>query len=877
MDLKAARAVLALVLCLTSLVTFLFVLSSLAPVPLPDGHALLFFAGAYKASKGIFDVSSTHPFSLLVTGVSHAFGLDLIFSMKLAVGLVSASLPVLLYMNVKFLSRNEFVGLLSAVVGPLVMVGLVWGGDYDSILGLSLFMWLNWSVSLYTKEPRTRNLLPLIAFPVLVVLDFLLASASIATLVLVSFYLVAVKKRLSVALLFSAAILVFVAMTFHSTNREWVLLASTAMFGRPSILSFNEGSWATVPLALSFLSATAGLVCLYVRKRFDELVVAFPLFVFGMCLAFVASSYAVLLVLPLSLLPLDLLRQSYSLEKQAEGGDEIVVITLQGERLLASLLSAMAVVSLLNTGYYVVTSSPVAFAESRSLEDLMGLAGWMMSNLTRPGLIATTASLGPFFEGFLGSRVLSWKEPQNAFVLDAANETCFRILSPYLLVDELEPLLTSRSPSISAYDGSRYVPLLYFADSYVMFDLRHGGKAFSESLYGSTLVGYSIDESDQFLELAMDFVSAHLNVSKTIRVSKHEPSVSVVYNATVRSAATMSAFAVPVWVAWGSGITRSVTSGSKVFLVLGSSGGQRSLEVDFKDSVAKPVITRSETGQQLVRGVFQAKNNSVVAEVDVKITSAVQNSVEATIFSIFDLPKTRDVRYFLVSNSSPALSGTLERRYEVLYVMDSFVRFSFTYDDQNYTEAPAYAKVTNETLYDGDAAEFITYQTCGLIISKNVTYANGSLTLVYHATGANRSDPMFQGLVNASLEIWVPWDRNAKLLSGNGTETLIVSDMGMFRMGFCVNVSSVKLEPHPTYKQPRIIAVFNLSDAEETIYDVTIGVWVTCDGKNLDVTHRKTTRPIMNGSDVLRLYVTSKPFEWLYSSGPYVLLEVLEG
>jgi hypothetical protein len=833
----------------------------------------MFFAGGTKILKGIMDSISVHPFSIIVGALSFTFKLEPILSMKVAASIATGLAPILLYLNSKLLANNEPVGLLTALVGAPVFLNLILTGDYQSVLGLVLFMYFVRVITLYTKKPEIKNSLPLIAISILFLVDFLLASALVAMLVVYSIYLITARKKLPLDLLALATALFFIALTLYGMNSEWLTIASMTIFKHPPLSAFSEESWRAVPLALSLLGAIAGLVYLYVEKKLDEFFIGLFLSCLGLCMVFVSTPFAIPLFLPLALFPISFLRQSYSVDRVSEEGEEITVINLEGEKLLSVLLSAITIISLLNYGYYVVASVPASYLSEQDLSDLVNIADWMMDNLTGSGLVAAPTHLGPLFEGFLGSRLMSWIEQENTLVANAMNETCFRIITQHLLVDELEPLSTSRSPLISAYDGKRYISLLYIDDSYTRVKLSNEIKEFHESPYGATFINHTIKEDEDLIELKLQFVTSNLEISKTIQASKTEPLVMITYTASNRTDVKLEDLVLPLWVDWGKGVVESVKSGSKEFLVLGSPSGYYSLEISFKNVSNGPTVAQSETGQEFVKGTFQAEANTIEAQVEVKVNFASPNEIEPMAFSIFDLQETRNVEYLLVGNCSPALLGGVEKEYEGLLIDDSFVRFRFTYDSWNYTEAPAYGTVIDEIASDGNTTRHVTYETAGLIIRKDLTFTMNNLTLMYHVEALNSSDPMFQGLIDSDFSIWIPWERSLGTFSYNGTEGSISLEVATINLTFYGDLSHFDVTYHSSEGQGRVFLKFTFNSLNTTIYSATIGVSITSEHA-LTMSYIETGRPVMDSSDATNLYVKVQPFKILYSSGRYVLLGV---
>jgi len=857
-------------LLLISLATFLFTLFKLMDTTIPNGRGPLFFAGATKLLYGTLDYASENPFSVMISIISFTFKLDVVFSLKLAASLITALAPPLLFLNAKSLAHDELVGVFAAFGGVFCLINIVWAGDYHLIMGLVLFMYFTWLVGSYLKDERIRNLLPLIAISVLFLVCFMLASAIVVLLSLVFVYLLVARRKLSMDLPVLAIFLFFIGLSLYGINSEWLTLASMPMFNYQYISIFSEESWKVVPLALSFLGAVISTTYFFLKKQFDNLIIGLFLFCVGLCSVLTSPSLAILLILPLSLLSLKLLWQSYTTGKVSEKGEEVTVINIEGEKFFSALLSIIIFIALLNFGYYVATNSPKSYISNQDLSDLTNIIDWVKVNPNITGLIAAPTYLTPLLEGFLGSRILGLGDQQTALISDAVNETCFRIVTPQLLIDEFEPLSPSRAPIILAYDGNQYVPLLYVDDSYARVKCSDS-KVFYESPYGATFLNYSISRNESFLELSTQFVTSNLIIKKTIRASILEPIITLSYQATNRTTVKVDSFSLPLWVAWGKGIMSNITSGSKVFLVLGNPNGQYSLEVDFQNATKDPKVS-----QGFIEAVFQSKENSIRAEVTIKINSYGLSKVKPDIFSVFSLPQIHDIRYILVSNSSPASSGAVERDYEMLYVDDAFVRFSFMYDKAMYTEAPAYANVTNEVFSNGNTSRNITYKTTGLTIQKSLAYTNNTLTLLYHVEAANCSDPKFQGLNYSEIKIWIPWQR--ELFSYNKTETTTMLDfqLAKLNMTFNGNLSEIKIGPDEVYGQQRIFLRFNLNSSSSVVYNETIGVSITCEAKPSKVDYIETTRPNMNGSDIAKFYVKLKTFEKLYSSGKYTLLEVLK-
>lgn len=863
---KTDKIIPGMILLVIMLSTFTFVFIKLTYILLPSGFVPLFFSEITRILKYGFDVANTHLFSALAATLSLIFKFDTIQALKVSISLVSALVPFFFFRLTRLTTRNHCLSLLAALFGVLISIDLVWAGDYHSVLGLLIFIVFTGQMLLF-KQEKNVTVLPFILVPFLFLIEFTLASVMVLMLIYCSIYLFYSKNKLAIQVTALTFVLVFFALTLYAPSKGWLDLALLPSFENLFSVTADRVSWITIPITLSLVSAVTGII--FLGKSYESSI-GFSMVGLGFFMVFVNPLYTLSMTVPFALIPLKLLGKSYSCKKDIQNG---IAIELDTPKFFSALLSIFTLASLFNYGYYVVSDSPSPYLSNDELYDIMDIIEWISTNLTDQGLIAAPTYLNPLFEGFLGSRIANWRNPQNRLVADALNDTCFRIITPFFMIDELEPLSTCSSPTIYVHDGSHYVSILYIDDSYARFKMLDNGLSFLESTLGATFLNYTLKEDNISIELALSFLTPHLIIQKIIWVSKLEPVMSIKYVAEKRGNVEIVDFILPCWVAWGKGIAESVISHSSTFLVIGSPEGHHSIEIDYVNVTNGPALSRSNTGQEFIKGTYEGDGNYVEGAVEIKVNSSPPSKISGEYFSLFDL-REKGISYFLVTNSSPILMGITENKYETLYIDDSFVRFSFKYDDFNYTEAPSYGNVVDEVISEGNESRRTTYQTAGLKICKELKVSSRDLVLLYYVEPSNHEDPMFQELLNSSLEIWIPWERNIETWSFDGSEATIKLDIAEFLLIPHGDITKFIVEPHPEYKQQRILLEFNLKDKTDP-ENTTIGVSIISRDKDIILEYIETARPSMSGADIAEIIVTSKPFEETYTKGKYVLLEVL--
>lgn len=536
-----------------------------------------------------------------------------------------------------------------------------------------------------------------------------------------------------------------------------------------------------------------------------------------------------------------------------EGEEQVVEVDALK---LAALLLVGAVVlsSVSGTLSNAASYLPVGASDVKSLLDVAAFLNGRNSSVIAP------LSLLPWLSVYSGQRLAS----DDPYLLDSWSQTSFRVQSGSVRVDDWEPFSASRAPRIAIFDGLSFKYLLYVDDSYVRFTVSYGNQSWVESPYGMAYLGYR-QLNDTSIE--MDFQSRWLQIKKVISAVGSIATIS--YQFSALRGVSVRDVQVSVFGDWpytidsfrGEGDRSFITAGGRSFGLtapvnstaafleqqhsvrlsepFGSSSGAFSLAVECYDALQSggPSFTSS------IFDFFNTKGESfVVAKSDNPdryssvSTSYLQSlylvdSYQSVSFEVsepigFEIGDSyvRANFYTYTQNTAPLMS-----------IVDAYMRASFTAGGGNYVEAPSDGRVLSEALNGTD--RFVTYETSGLLINKTLTYSNGSLGLEYLFRAKEGNVTSVDGY------LWLPWGMDYSYSLGPGY-VMLKAPMGSFNISYAPYPDlTVDVGPHPPGGQPSI----RFSGPVDRLVLRVTAI------QPLNVTYIPTTRPKMNGSDVVQV------------------------
>jgi hypothetical protein len=154
-------------------------------------------------------------------------------------------------------------------------------------------------------------------------------------------------------------------------------------------------------------------------------------------------------------------------------------------------------------------------------------------------------------------------------------------------------------------------------------------------------------------------------------------------------------------------------------------------------------------------------------------------------------------------------------------------------------------------------------------MEKEVHVNGSSINLTYSLKPAkNRTE-----LLTFTLTLWIDFDRiifSSKLDQKLGRVELAMDSGTMLLEVLRGRLIGIDVSPDPEYRQNRIQLQFALSPTRDEI-----GIAVKLDARPA-VEYEPTTRPVMNGEDVLAVSVYRGLFKTVYSDETFTLYQILK-
>lgn len=821
----------------------------LAPLSLMGLKA--FLRGSPSAFS--YGVSSLLPAVLYTFGVSefHAFSAvgTLLFAL-IPLSVAYASLVITRSRVAMFLA-----GFLAALLPLLSHPALT--GDYP-LLAAVAFSTLSssLSLSLFTKPQRS-------------LLAFLLASCALA--------LLADASSLAI-LVFPLTLLVLASWRERDAGKlRGFLAALTLTLGLGVFLApFNVGGYANAVreglirpglsmaqavLTLLGLSATAGLASLYFASRRGAICLLGWLTP-PLILTCVGGLHHLVYAVPILLVAcshlVTKLPGMVRLVKQAED----LILELRLERIAAAF--TLILLASAEAFYYPSVLLTYSLSNVLSEEEVSSIkiAGGELQGLAAgKHLIAAPPRVAAWLGAFSGLNVVVPLTAGERRDLDAFTSTAFRLMNPYMMVDEWQPFSSRRSPFIYGYDGSVYALILHVDDGTNAMNVVESNITWREDMHGLNLVNYSWIETPRDVTLVLQLWKKAFNVTKTISLLKDRAELTISYLVTPGRNVKLVNMTLPIY----------IEGRQKISAVQGEDWIQLNMphvnvKFTYEGASTRPALVYSEV-QDYVAAYFTARNNTLKATLKVALLNPRRSSESMRYTSFFDLVKRWPVNY-LMTYAAPEgllfLEDALERPVNVLEVIDSFNRVLFNHEGVNYVEAPSDAEVLNES-FNG-RGRTVTYRTAGLLIKKEIDASRAAVNIRFEVAPLKS----LTRLTSMSMSLWVPWARTVFLQERVPNGLRLVTDAGSFTVKVLEgNATFLGFSPDPEFKQPRVQLLFSLKPAGDAVE-----VSIASDG-NIKVDYAPSSRPIMKGSDRLIVSLYKGLFRCVYRDKTFALYAIV--
>ncbi len=801
-----------------------------------------------------------YTFYALLTYSMAPFVGDLLIAAKTAAMLLFVTYLVGLYFLASLYS-SRWLGLFVLPTAFLPMVtDTFFKGDYMSLTTMALATVLLIGLTLLLREMNVRIgvVLAVLGSSALPFGDpTLLPSVTVVLVVALVVYYV-LKRQL---LIYS----VLVGSVF----------AGMALLSRTLNSSFADGLWRPNPLEqfasniiIAFVlvvSAAVGGFNLYRKGYRKELVLALVWVLASLSLSmFHGRSLVLLAPLILVFIPSSLIywRETVKVRKVVKEKEPYYEVEVDlGLALRGATAAIMVVLLVLAMPSAIIlgdheSQPPVRIGD---VED----ASQFLRTVSAGQLIVAHPSIANWLSATSHLMVLPTVNSASFEIADLLTTTSFRIITPYLKVDDWQPFSAAKAPLIYVYDGKTYRPLLYIDDSYSRVILKGPkGEEFTESPYRARYLGHKWTESERDISLEIRFQSAGLFINKTVTVSKTDPVVKIVYSAKVfKKDVRVVSFMLNVYSVPMATLPRLDLEGNRVYMNI---DGHR-FTIDYSGNLVK--LSQNKTkDQRYSSGIFQPSSEvSIGGSVTISSSVAISSGHEPWYAAFNDLVKKLGVKYVVVPKEHQVfLEEALPTQVTSLQIKDSFVRYIINSEGKNYQEAPAYALVLNETTKPNSME--IWYKTAGLYIRKTVKISDQSIDVTYQVSPHKPRTY----LILSTLSVWIDWGRTVVSYSMERSNSMLklVLDSAVFTLQLKGNVSNVSVEPHPEYGQMRVLVTYSLSPNNDSI-----GLSIESD-KRLIARYIPTTRPEMSDSDSLIILTEAGVFKPVKDLKLYTIFEI---
>jgi hypothetical protein len=853
------------IICMVAAVNMWYLLSS-TPVP-PGKMAIVNLVSLRDLLVSNLNIDALRTPSLIALLLMWLGGSSELNAVKASAAIGFSLAPLSVAITTYVLTRNAVLSALACVVSLFtpMLYTVAFSGDYTLLYSVTLSQtFLALMLAVLSSRRITPMAAALLVLPFAVLSDrvspVLMLPAALSLALLAQVRGLQAGRTLALAITLIALSLFLFPLNINSTIQLTDVRQDIWLY------QLSNSSWL---LVLLVLSATAGIVTLYFLNRSVFLPAVVWLGVQSAAVTFFAGEVAVPALTPLLMafsFPAILnFRQSVGFEK---GSDNDVIIVIHIEKLLALALAGFLVLSLLWTG--------PAQAQQTKLESELGLedmrvvqtAAHVIEEGKVTGKVAAPGKISGWLKALYGIDSVIPLSGREIAELDAATETTFRMVTKYIMADEWQPLSARRSPFIYHFDGSRFAKILHLDDGVNNMTVIASGKQWHEDMRLMKLVNYEWREDLKELLLTINMWKKGFNVTKTITLEKDSPVIEIKYLVRPNIDVTLLDLKLPVYIEGRRDVRAEEVSGRALRITM----PHVSLDIQYLGNASRLTYVKSPV-QDFVIAQYKAENNEIMAGVRIALLGAREASVRPTIYSLFETIDRYHVKY-LLTLAPPLGFNFLEDSLEemnivpVILVKDSFARVLLLHEGVRYWESPAFSIVLDEQRSD-KGYSFIRYRTVGLFIEKAVHVNGSSINLTYSLKPAkNRTE-----LLTFTLTLWIDFDRiifSSKLDQKLGRVELAMDSGTLLLEVLRGRLIGIDVGRDPEFRQNRIQLQFALSPTRDEI-----GIAVKLDARPA-VEYKPTTRPVMNGEDVLAVSIYRGLFKTVYSDETFTLYQILK-
>ncbi|MGC8912110.1 MAG: hypothetical protein ACP5K8_08550 [Nitrososphaeria archaeon] len=651
--------------------------------------------------------------------------------------------------------------------------------------------------------------------------------------------------------------------------------AATSTFSATVFVGLKDSLWQPNPItqfssnilvsAALTVAGALGLIALY-RRGYRKLSYSIILW---LCTSTAASifepnifSFTIPVLSALAPASLTYLYMAFSLKRIGDDNEVQYEVEVSLDRLTAALPAIFLTIMLLLAVPSTIILGDHEMVPPARVEDIRDASNFLSKNVGE-GLIVAHPSIANWLLSSSGLKVLPVVDENTFKAADLLTTTSFRIVNSYMKVDDWEPFSASKAPLVHVYDGKNFRPLAYLDDSYSRVQLINSrGEEFIESPYGARFLSYGWNETGEKIILSMSFQTPGLIIDKMITLEKMKPTVSIEYYAkTIKEDVTVKGLTLNVY---SLPMDTLPSLEVKEYYALMDVEGQK-LKIEFSGNISSIAQDRTKDQRYVTCKLNPLDNSRVYGNVKITALNPKPSKEKPWYSSFFDEAKRYGVGYVIIPKEHEVfMKEALPYKMSSLIVKDSFVRFIIRSWGNIFQEAPAYAKVLNEKVYENGRTIF--YETAGLHIEKDFTLQDNSLKILYSVQPHKNNTQLIQ----STFSIWIDYGRqlvskNIILKEKNVELTL---DSGSFKIHFFGNVSNISVETHPEYGQIRVLAAFQLNPSNDTI-----GVSISSD-KKMIIEYNPTTRPIMKDNDEVTVSTEGGVFEPVKSLKLYTIYRV---
>jgi len=544
--------------------------------------------------------------------------------------------------------------------------------------------------------------------------------------------------------------------------------------------------------------------------------------------------------------------------------DEEFLIEIQLEKLLSTAMVALVIISTV----FAYPSQVQAYTAANALKEdeikVLKNMGPRLHELVSEGqLVAAPPRIASWLGAFGGVEVVTPVTDDDWWSLDAITSTTFRLVNPYIMLDEWQPLSSTRTPFIYSYDGRIYAKILHIDDGTNRMRVVHSGIVWQEDLYGMELIDYKWSETAESITLVLHLWKKGFNATKTITLLKDKPQVIISYTIVLNRGVELIDMSLPVYIEGRHKIENSsYNDGVRLKMP------HADLLITYKEPATQPKLVYSPV-QDFVCANFTAKNGTMIASLNITVLDAKRSSQKVHYTSLFDELREKPIRYLVLYNAPEDLlflRNKVEKPVGLLEVIDSFNRVLLNHKGTNYIEAPANAEVVEERV--GNDSRYIKYRTAGLIIEKEICrdVKEDSIVLGYSIKPWKEDTR----LVSFTMSLWVDWGRVVLSQESTQQSLKISTDAGTVLLEVLKgNPTYLGIGTDPEYGQMRAQVQFALSPNEDRVE-----ILIKCDGR-IKLDYIPTSRPFMSDADILSIGVYRGLFRQICKDEAVVVYEIV--